>query len=278
MDVIDIGRQDGSAKRKRRHIPSVVQPDTLFHFVSKFEYLLNILKHKKVSPRYCKEDFRFLKLGAVKDLAFPMSCFCNIGLQRLGSHMECYGSFGVAFPKEWCMKKSFQPVHYLNEESPLAKDARAAFKAAQKTLVRDALGEEEALANYLLHQLMYFKPYQGSTIYRVDGARHRRCFADECEWRYVPDLSSSDMPMVISEDWKINSYILGYNEALERIEGASIKFEYYDLKYVMVGDSSEYMRLLAEIDGWRKSDRITQDEANQLLSKVLIWDELKGDF
>lgn len=278
MKMLDVGRQDCFTNRGSGHIPSTVQPDTLFHFVSKFEYLLDILKRRRILPRYCKENLRYLKLKAVKDLAFPMSCFCNIGLQKLGSHMECYGSFGVAFPKAWCMGKGFQAVHYLNERAPLAEDVRLAFRAAQKTLSRETLGEEEALSSYLLHQLMYFKPYQGTMVYRVDGARHRKCFADECEWRYVPDLSQEGMPMVIVDDWQINNYLHSFSGALRNSEKAPVKFDYHDLKYVIVGNSSEFSRLLSETEEWRRDELISERDTSQLLSKVLVWDEIKGDF
>lgn len=278
LDFFDIGRQDYPAAGRRKHVPSTVQPDTLFHFVSKFEYLRDILKRREISPRYCKESFRYLKLGTVKDLAFPMSCFCDIGLQKLESHMECYGAFGVAFPKAWCIEHDFQPVHYLNERAPLAADVRRAFKASQKTLDRNALGEEEILTNYLLHQLMYFKPYQGMMEYRVDGRKHRKCFTDECEWRYVPDLREEELPMVIADDWKINTYLHEFNKVLGSCSSASIKFNYDDLKYVMIDNISTFADLLSEIDKWCQGGEISESDANKLLSKVLVWDEIKGDF
>lgn len=278
LDFVDIGRQDGSTAERRKHVSSKVQPDTLFHFVSKFEYLRGILKRREIFPRYCKENFRYLNLGSVKDLAFPMSCFCDIGLQKLESHMECYGTFGVAFPKAWCIEHDFQPVHYLNEGAPLAADVRRAFKASQKTLNRDALGEEEVLTSYLLHQLMYFKPYQGMMEYRVDGKKHRKCFTDECEWRYIPDLSEEELPMVIADEWKMDNYLHDFNGALSRCSSASIKFNYDDLKYVMIDNASTFAGLLSEVDEWRQDGEISGDDANRLLSKVLVWDEIKGDF
>lgn len=278
LDFLDIGRQDRSTIGRRKHVPSTVQPDTLLHFVSKFEYLRSTLKRREIMPRYCKENFRYLNLGAVKDLAFPMSCFCDIGLQKLESHMECYGGFGVAFPKAWCIEQGFQPVHYLNDKAPLAVDVRRAFKASQRTLGRSALGEEEILANYLLHQLMYFKPYQGMMEYRVDGRRHRKCFTDECEWRYIPDLSEEELPMVIVDDWKINNYLHDFSKALSSYPNASIKFNYDDLKYVMIDNASTFADLLSEIDKWRQDGEISESDANRLLSKVLVWDEIRGDF
>ena len=143
MDAVNLGRQNYPAKKRSRHIPSVVQPDTLFHFVSKREYLMGMLKSKRIAPRYCCENFRYLNVRTVKELAFPMSCFCDIGLQKLEPHMNCYGSFGIALPKEWCMQKGFQAVQYLNHEGALASDTKTAIRTAMATLNRESSTKPE---------------------------------------------------------------------------------------------------------------------------------------
>lgn len=279
MDAVNLGRQNYPAKKRSRHIPSVVQPDTLFHFVSKREYLMGMLKSKRIAPRYCCENFRYLNVRTVKELAFPMSCFCDIGLQKLEPHMNCYGSFGIALPKEWCMQKGFQAVQYLNHEGALASDTKTAIRTAMATLNRESSTKpEEVLTNYLLHQLMYLKPYQGRTRFRVDGRTHDKCFADECEWRYIPDLSATDLPAAVVNQWQIDNYLLSYSAALIKCEKALVEYEYNDLKYVMVDNADSFSFLLKEVENWRDEEQINTREMNVLLSKVVVWDEIKGDF
>lgn len=208
-----------------------------------------------------------------------MSCFCDIGLHKLEPHMNCYGSFGIAFPKEWCMRNGFQAVQYLNPEGALASDVKTAIRAAMAILNRaSSTKTEEVLTDYLLHQLMYLKPYQGRTRFRVDGRTHDKCFADECEWRYIPDLSATDLPAAVVNQWQIDNYLLSYSAALRKCEKALVEYEYNDLKYVMVDNADSFAFLLKEVENWRDEEQINTREMNVLLSKVVVWDEIKGDF
>ena len=193
--------------------------------------------------------------------------------------MNCYGSFGIALPKEWCMQKGFQAVQYLNHEGALASDTKTAIRTAMATLNRESSTKpEEVLTNYLLHQLMYLKPYQGRTRFRVDGRTHDKCFADECEWRYIPDLSATDLPAAVVNQWQIDNYLLSYSAALIKCEKTLVEYEYNDLKYVMVDNADSFSFLLKEVENWRDEEQINTREMNVLLSKVVVWDEIKGDF
>ena len=278
VDIIDVGDQPTQKAKRRSHIPSKVQPDTLFHFVSKPEYLFGLLADKAIVARYCGEDVRYLRLKGITKLAYPMSCFCDIGLQKLGQHMECYGFYGVAFPKEWCIERGLQPVLYLNKNTALAKDFRQAFHAARNSLDKKTSRVQDSLADYMLHQLMYYKPYQGETRFRVDGRNHKKCFADECEWRYIPDLSSTQMPVVIRDQWVIDNFLNSYSDALRDMREANLSFEYEDIKYVMVESLESFSRLLNKVEQLKENGALSEPQANHLLSKVLVWSEIKGDF
>lgn len=73
-----------------RHTPSTIQADTLFTFASQLEYLIAEIKRKMLSPRYCEEDVRYLKIRNLKKIAYPMKCFCDINMHRLDVHLEWY--------------------------------------------------------------------------------------------------------------------------------------------------------------------------------------------
>lgn len=275
---IDLGEQPPEKRKDAYHVPSTVQPDTLFHFVSKLDYLLATLERKMISPRYCREDVRYLQLQDVKELAFPMSCFCDIGLQKLEQHMGCYGYFGIAFPKKWCMDNGFQAIHYLNKGASLAKDVKKAFRAATKLMDHNGSRATDTLSDFLLQQLMYYKPYQGRMKYRVDGKTRTKCLADECEWRYIPDVEPLDMDMVIRDEWTMNNYLNEYSAVFEGNTQVSLKFEYDEVKYIMVQNSDDFSELLRTVEKWEDKQSIGAGEARRLLSKVLVWNEIKGDF
>lgn len=219
--IINIERQPPADSKSSPHTPSKVQPDTLFHFVSKPEYLIEMLAEKRVTPRYCREDLKYLKLKTVKEIAFPMSCFCDIGLQKLGLHMDCYGYYGIAFPKKWCIDHHFQPIQCVNYNAHLAADLKSAFNSALATIDEPSDKTNRILSDYLLHQLMYWKPYRGLQKHSKDGKNHFKCFTDECEWRYIPRITSPDIEVIISDPYRIEAFIPEYNNLLKKYPQAS---------------------------------------------------------
>ena len=274
---MDLGKSQAvKQQRKKLHIPSTVQADTLFNFMTELEYLTNILKLKMVSPRYCIEDVRYLKLKGVKKLAFPMRCFCDINLHRLKEHLYWYGYYGIAFSKEWGMRAGIQPLQYVNEDSYLRKDYSLAFKSATKTKV--VSNDIKQMKSYLIYQLMYLKPYSGVFQRRVnEGEKQKntiKCFADECEWRFVPDVTSIGYRQIYYKFADVNSFTFNeINKSLEGNKKVSLAFEYSDIKYLIVKTREDFQSLLLEIEGI-----LSIEEQKELISKIIIWDESEGDF
>ena len=54
----------------------------------------------------------------------------------------------------------------------------------------------------------------------------------------------------------------------------SLSFEYSDIKYIIVKTNDDLNELRHRIAGLGK----TADETYQLISKVIVWDNSKGDF
>lgn len=275
-EIIDLGRIDeGQITRKsQKHVPSRIQPDTLFTFTTELRWLLKSLQYKMLSPRYCEEDIRYLKISDMKRIAYPMKCFCDINLHKLAYHMEWYGDYGIAFEKDWGMKKNIQPVHYLNEQANLRKDISETFRSVLRENIDNESKCHQKLKNYLLHELMYYKPYQGKFRNRKTGKFAKKCFADECEWRYIPDVSKIHFPAVIAEENILNAGLLiNYSNAMDGNIKVSIPFTYPEIKYIILKTHEDFRELIQAIDGWGLGD-----EKYVLLSKVLIWEQSKGDF
>lgn len=273
-EIFQLGRIPNEQK-ELPHIPSHIQADTLFTFTTDLQYLLFDLKNQMMSPRYCVEDIQYLEIKGLKKLAVPMKCFCDITLHRLEEHLGWYGYYGLAFPKEWGMKNKLQPVQYINPKSEMKRDFSEAFSAA---LLLDASDEVEAqvkLKNYIFHQLMYFKPYDGKIGNRNTEEIARKCFTDECEWRFIPDVSGTGFEQAYYDEKILNAGLMvQFSNLLCANPSTSLRFRYDDLKYIIVKSNADFETLIYEMSKWELDSVVEK----RLLSKIIVWDESKGDF
>lgn len=92
-------------KTKEPKLPiSRQSANALFTFMNNFTYLKDILETKLIFPRYCRENIEYLGLNNLAEIAFPMKCFCDIFINKLYTHMNLYGKYGIALSKEWGLK------------------------------------------------------------------------------------------------------------------------------------------------------------------------------
>ena len=272
---VSFGTAKPTYSRNPSHVPSTIQADTLFTFMPELRFLLGTLKIQMLSPRYCTENVRYLKLNGIKEIAFPMKCFCDINLHRLGDHLSWYGSYGIAFSKEWGMLRGIQPVQYLNADSELRKSFTKAFNAALKTDPATDTANHQAVYDYLFHQLAFLKPYEGLMKSRTTGKKHRKCLADECEWRFVPDVQSTGYEQAyFDEDFFSSGLISDYSDSMAGLKQISLPFETSDIKYLIVKDTSDSSALVKEI----LCLPLEEQTRYELLSKIIIWETAKGDF
>lgn len=275
-DVISFGKaQPNIEEDNYTHTPSQIQADTLFTFTSHLEYLIPIITNKMISPRYCTEDITYLNIPNLKRIAFPMKCFCDINLHKLEIHLEWYGYYGLAFSKEWGMKKGIQPIQYINPSSELCKDFSIAFSSALQSDPEKETEAEQNMKNFLLHELMYYKPYEGMMKKRTTGIEEKKCFTDECEWRFVPDVTAAQYEQAYYNETILNAgSLMDISNSMSGNRDISLCFEYQDVKYIIVKSISDHEKLVTEIDGLD----IEKSVKYQLISKIIIWDNSRGDF
>lgn len=272
---MSVGKASAKSEKASKHTPSKIQADTLFNFTTELDHIITCIKNKMVSPRYCEEDIRYLKIPHLKKIAYPMKCFCDINLHRIEEHLQWYGYYGLAFTKAWGMQKQIQPIQYINPDSELRKDFTKAFSAALKSDARKESKTQSKMENFLLHEMMYYKPYEGKMKNRNTGKIKKKCFTDECEWRYIPDVTRAGFVQVYFNENILNAG--GLNEisnSMSGIQEISLNFEYADLKYIIVKNLSDFERLTEAI----MALGLDKLEEYRLISKVIIWDSAKGDF
>ena len=204
-----------------------------------------------------------------------MKCFCDINLHRLEEHLQWYGYYGLAFSKAWGMRNHVQPIQYINPESDLRKDFSIAFSAALKLDIQSESRAQSKMKNFLLHEMMFFKPYEGTMKNRNNGKLQKKCFTDECEWRFIPDVTKVGYEQAYFDEAILNAGVLNeISNSLFGIKEISLNFDYADLKYIIVKTVADFEILVKEITDLK----LNKLEEHQLISKVIIWDVSKGDF
>lgn len=275
VETISLGKIESSKIKKQKHTPSKIQADTLFTFSTELSHIIPSIKKRLISPRYCEEDISYLKFPHLRKIAYPMKCFCDINLHRLEEHLQWYGYYGLAFSKDWGMRNHIQPVQYINADSNLRKDFTTAFSAALKLDKNNETKAQIKMKNFLLHEMMFYKPYEGKMKNRNTGKIYKKCFTDECEWRFIPDVTVADFEQAYFDQTILNAGILNdLSNSMFGIDEISLKFSYADLKYIIVKTIDDFNVLANEIVNLK----LKPLDERQLFSKVLIWDVSKEDF
>lgn len=252
-------------------IPPVQSANTLFRFFTKFKYLKGALQKQALIPRYYGEDVNYLDIG-YNQISYPMVCFCDINMHRLGEHTNTYGKYGIAFTKAWGMKAGIQPLQYVNPNSPLCKDFSLAFKEAIERNKICSENESTKGEDYILTQMMFLKPIIGDMP--RNGKWEHRNFTDEREWRYIPEMKKIDLPPVVPPDYSSSLYMLNATLEEQNCEECWLKFEYSDLKYIIIPSKDDFEALCDVLD----QNIADLSLRKRLTSKIMIWEDVKEDF
>ena len=275
MKKIELGSATATEVETNSHTPSKIQADTLFTFTSELEFLIPYIENACLYPRYCDEDIEYLKIDKLKKIYIPMKCFCDINLHRINCHLDWYGYYGLAFPKEWGMKNGIQPIQYINPESKLRKDFSNVFNQILNSTEYDSSDLDDMMKSFVLHELMYYKPYEGKMRNRRSKQVENKCFTDECEWRYVPNLSGTEFQQIYHDPNIMNAGIMNdISNSLTNVPDISLKFDYTDLKYIIIKTTDDFIKLVSVFDNLN----INVNTRNELISKIIIWDKSKEDF
>ena len=269
-----IEAQNIKKEEKDKYIAPKLNANTLFSFSRKLEYIIDYLKKKTLPARYVVEDISYLKIPNFDKIAFPMKCFCDINFHQLEEHLNWYGSYGIAFSKQWGMEQGIQPLQYINVNSCLRKDFSEAFMCAKKIDPDNQSNEVTALKGFLIHQLMFYKPYSGKNK-NANGEEKEKCFTDECEWRFVPDVSQLEFSQIIYDKSIMGDDTLNIlSNALGISPEASLRFEYDDIKYIIIKTQDDFKEFIKELNKIIPSN----DDRMNIVSKIIIWEKSEGDF
>lgn len=278
---------------------SKITANALFNFMQEYSFLEKILLNMSIFPRYYPEDISYLKLKyKSKDLTewyIPMTCFCDIPLHQISYHAEGnpsspedrgYGKFSIAFHKSFGIKKGIQPIHYLNQESINAVELT---NTMNLLLSEDFEGVSEAskvndiITNFIFEYIRIIKPYYGQMKRKGKDNQIqiiKKNFQDEHEWRYIPKLESNELPLMLIEEKDILAEEVNkfYTDSIPLTTKGVLSFNVDDIRYIFVDTNQNRNKLIKFIREKRKGKRLTRQEKDILISKIMVYDELKEDW
>ena len=249
-----------------------IASEVLCNYMEKPEFLEDKLERQAIIPRYNMEPTEYLRIKGITRVCFPMICFCDIPLSKVSSHISRYGSFGIGFDKNKIINKSkIQPIHYINPASRLTDDFRETFLSVYEGKV-EISEQNRILIDYLASTLVYMKPISGKDI--VNNEIKTRNFQDECEWRFIPLAMDSEIPLILPQDQTSELIRDYYNETvLPHHPETWMRFEWDDIRYLIVPDRDASMRLIQKIH-MLPLDSVMQD---YLISTIEISSQLIED-
>lgn len=252
-------------------LESVTSANILCNYMTRIEYLKEVIRNMAFIPRYVEENLEYLNVQDLHTIAFPMTCFCDIPLTKVKNHMGVYGEYGVAIKKNVCIERDVQPILYLNNSARLKNDLSEALSIL---LHEDPITPEwRILPDTMLSVLLYSKPIVGYMSRDEWDRPQRLLFKDECEWRYIPSVLES-MPLIIPQDDNTKKGRKYYSKALARDKSTWFSFQVDEMEYIIVPNEAAAIEMISAI---RSMKGKSQTDKHKLISKIEIADKFKAN-
>lgn len=273
---------------------SELSANALFNFMGEYQYLEDTINKMAFLPRYYPENIEYLSLNKetnpLKEWYIPMTCFCDIPLHQIAYHAEGktltgYGKFSIALHKKFGIDNGIQPVQYLNPKSIQTTELRTAINmllSDKGQLYNDEV--YDSLSNHLFESMRRIKPLEG-TMKKWNKEENnfieiKKNFHDEHEWRYIPDFELGELPPILYRQDEIIAETSShyYTNSITETKNGLLHFNVSDVRYIFVDTVSSREKLIKFIKEKRKGKRILKLEKDILISKILVYDEIKEDW
>lgn len=108
----------------------------------------------------------------------------------------------------------------------------------------------------------------------------KKNFQDEHEWRYIPNINQAELPLMLVDenDKKAEELSHIYTDSILNTKEGVLKFEVEDIRYIFVDSVQNRDRLINFIRRKKKGRRLSLQEKDVLISKIMVFDELKEDW
>ncbi len=242
-----------------------IYSNSFFHRTQKYSYLKSIIEDG-LKVFYCKEEFLLEEKGKTINVGIPMVCFCDIPLSFLSRNN--YGKYGIALSRNWGNIHKLEPVLYYPNNKE-CQSTKMVVEAAE--FFHKENNKKKDFSRYRI--LGYAKP-----VRKINETKDKnKDNYAEREWRRV--YSSKRYKWKKEEEYK---EYRGSNDSDKKPVGTPMKFKIDDIDFIIVAKSDlielkEFIiRDLKTIGGYNKNG-ITDDERYSLLSKILVYEDLKDN-
>ena len=243
-----------------------LSPSTLFHFTS-MEGLKGILKDN-FRINYCLEELghndRPIKM------AIPMVSFCDIKISEITEHIGKYGHYGIGLSKKWAFESGLNPVFYVNIKSTFPNRLISTLRIFNSL---------DSISNYdkdsYTNLIRYMKIYEGELKRDIKIIENYR-FADEREWRYVPDLNP-EKPFL---GWLTSTQYdteLKKENANSKLKNERLYFNANQILYLIVKEEIEIEEIIDHIRNV-KSKNYSLNEVERLMTRIISCERILNDF
>jgi len=243
-----------------------LSPSTLFHFTTKKGLFGLLADNFKI--KYCLEEISH-NVRPV-EIAIPMVSFCDIKISEISEHISKYGQYGIGLEKNWAIEKGLTPVIYMNSSSSFCNNIIDSIrKIAQIESI--PINDRFQITNIL----RYTKIYEGELERNGETIPNYR-FADEREWRYVPEMKETPT----FKHWLLkNEYDTNEKKVLanKKLTNERLYFNPNNIMYLIVKDESEINELIQHIRTV-KGINFTMNEVDRLTTRILTCERILKDF
>lgn len=241
-----------------------LSPSTLFHF-TKRRALMGILKDN-FHLKYCTE--RLDNETSPIEVAIPMVSFCDIKLSEIKEHIDKYGYYGIGLSKDWAVNNGLNPVIYLNSSSNFSIGIINSLRnIIQNTDTTDY--DKENIAKLI----QYLKKYEGDLVRKGITTNNYR-YADEREWRFVPELKEYIRPWLSKNEYDTKQKKKLANESLRN---ERLFFNANDILYIIVKKETEIRETINHIRAV-KGKNYDSIDIDRLTTRIISCERILNDF
>lgn len=143
-----------------------------------------------------------------------------------------------------------------------------------------------SMSEHLFEQLRLIKPLSGTMKKKVkrngkeEYGEIKKNFHDEHEWRYIPHIEIGEAPLMLvnQDDILLENNKNYYTESIEKTKKGLLHFKASDIRYIFVDNELNRDRLIRFIRSETKENHLLETEKDILISKIMVYDDLKEDW